>query len=637
MLFGDAVIAVAHWICDTRAKDKKEWISAQEFLDGIDVEKMISMAMLADAGDEAGGLVRFFDTDEFDIAAAPAEISSFLQRSDALFLQRQALKCGYTQYMVSHLRSTVRLCRLSNGEIRSVGGTSSVTDEILDRCFARMAAWVRLVAQTIQSEFPQWELIRAFGCLDLSPRPSQEVIEKSLEQLAQCFKLNLASLQGEFEDFQAFAVKCRKLQADTTNLQCWTQSYLKVACRESRRGSHPCSSLGQLLSRYAAFCGASSSCVERSFASAVATEGASRGRNRLSLHRLVGELKLKHEVRAGSEDRLIASAQKIWADMFGASRLSGAGRSPRWVAGKSVMAGRASNAKLSEREWLRRRRTAVAKLREEVGPRDLKAIEADAVKKGKRVWTDTHARELERLKKGEKHRMMLAHHYGQLRPQEVPDQDSWDDHVKRQTANDHIERVRHAKVARQVGATVPKLSDLRCYIEVSEPAKVSAVKKALGQAGGQHVASLALANATVVSNPASLGQRLSWHCALRGLFVLSVDCLVRGQGSHIQVFRQISQPRSVWISASFKASHPLLAEIVLSSARAQGSKWRVLDAREDFERLCTKLRNDRRFQAIGLLTVKEWKADRRDNMFNITTFFERFWKVEAQTFDAFRS
>ena len=243
------MIAVAHWICDTRAKDKIEHKCAQEFLDSIDVEKMISMAMLADAGDEAGGLVRFFDADEFDIAAAPAEISSFMQRSDALFLQRQALKCGYTQHMVTHLRSTVRLCRSSNGEIRSVGGTSSVTDEVLDRCFARMAAWVRLVAQTIQSEFPQWELIRAFGCLDLSPRPSPEVIEKSLEQLAQCFKLNLASLQGEFEDFQAFAVKCRKLQADATNLQCWTQSYLKVACREDRRGSHPCSTLGQLLSR----------------------------------------------------------------------------------------------------------------------------------------------------------------------------------------------------------------------------------------------------------------------------------------------------------------------------------------------------------------------------------------------------
>ena len=633
------MIAVAHWICDTRAKDKIEHKCAQEFLDSIDVEKMISMAMLADAGDEAGGLVRFFDADEFDIAAAPAEISSFMQRSDALFLQRQALKCGYTQYMVTHLRSTVRLCRSSNGEIRSVGGTSSVTDGILDRCFARMAAWVRLAAQTIQTEFPQWELVRAFGCLDLSPRPSQEVIEKSLEQLAQCFKLNLALLRGEFEDFQAFAVKCRMLQADTTNLQCWTQSYLKVACREDRRGSHPCSTLGQLLSRYAAFCGASSSCVERSFASAVVTAGVSGARNRLALHQLVGELKLKHEVRAGSEDRLLTAAQKIWADMFGASRLSGASRSPRWVAGKSVrsMAGRASNAKLSEREWLRRRRTAVAKLREEVVPRDLKAIEADAVKKGKRFWTATHAAEIERLKKGEKRRKMVAHQYGQLRAQEVPDQDSMDDHVKRQTATDRIARVRQAKIARQVEATVPRLSDLRCYIEVSEPAKVSAVKKALGQAGGQHVASLALANAVVVSNPASLGQRLSWQCALRGMFVLSVDCLVRRQGSHIQLFRQISQPRSLWISPSFKASHPLLAEIALSSARARGSKWKVLDAREDFERLCTKLRSDRRFQAISLSTVKECKADGRDNVFNIATFFERFWKVEAQTFDAFRS
>jgi hypothetical protein len=72
VLFGDAIIAVAHWICDTRRSEKTEAERAQKFLDGIDVEKMISLALLADAGDEAGGLVRFFDTDEFDIAAAPA-------------------------------------------------------------------------------------------------------------------------------------------------------------------------------------------------------------------------------------------------------------------------------------------------------------------------------------------------------------------------------------------------------------------------------------------------------------------------------------------------------------------------------------------------------------------------------------
>jgi hypothetical protein len=274
----------------------------------------------------------------------------------------------------------------------------------------------------------------------------------------------------------------------------------------------------------------------------------------------------------------------------------------------------------------------------------LLTIKADAAKKGKRGWTKSHAKLLGDLKNDEKRRKLWANQFGQLRAEERPGQDSVKAFVEKARKTDMDARARHAAIARKVRAFVPQLSVLRCFIQVSEPAKVDSVKEALRKAGGQHVASLALANAVAVDNPTCLGQRLSWQCALRGLYIFSVDRLVRGQGSHLKLLEQISRPRSVWISPSFKTQHPHLAEIVRSCAQAQGSRWRVLEAREDFVQKCRVYRSDRRFQAIALSTVQECKAwpgecrawkGKVDTMFNVTTFFDKFWEVETQSFDPF--
>ena len=205
ILWLDAVIATAHEIVVRRKAGKREARSAVRFLDMVmDPDRLIVLAMMADAGDECSGLLRFFDS-RFDVAETPHVISTFLHKIDCLFLRREVEKCSsYTAIMLKSLKERQRLV-LSSGGFKAVGGSGFVTDDVMARCYSRMAAWVRLAAKTIAVEFPSWELLQAFGVFGLSPAPSESFVSESLARLAQTFGLNGANLANEFADFQRTA------------------------------------------------------------------------------------------------------------------------------------------------------------------------------------------------------------------------------------------------------------------------------------------------------------------------------------------------------------------------------------------------------------------------------------------------
>jgi hypothetical protein len=41
-------------------------------------------------------------------------------------------------------------------------GGNPIAAALLDRCFVRMAAWVRLLTKSVQAEFPSWELPESY-------------------------------------------------------------------------------------------------------------------------------------------------------------------------------------------------------------------------------------------------------------------------------------------------------------------------------------------------------------------------------------------------------------------------------------------------------------------------------------------
>ena len=70
-----------------------------------------------------------------------------------------------------------------------------------DRCFARMAAWLALVSQTIKTEFPDFELS--------GPEKSAAETQRCLLRLSQMFDANSKQLYEEFQDLKPTAQRHR--------------------------------------------------------------------------------------------------------------------------------------------------------------------------------------------------------------------------------------------------------------------------------------------------------------------------------------------------------------------------------------------------------------------------------------------
>ena len=161
VLFLDATLATAHEIVVRRDPSDKNHKNMQKFINWVDEERLVSLALMADGADETMAVLRLFDG-TYDPATVAQELGDSIHRLDVLFLQRKVLEArhSYTSYMIHNLRSRTRLLKTSDG-LKGMGGGLSVPDELLDRAFSRMAGWVRLFVRSIEAEFPEWEVLQA--------------------------------------------------------------------------------------------------------------------------------------------------------------------------------------------------------------------------------------------------------------------------------------------------------------------------------------------------------------------------------------------------------------------------------------------------------------------------------------------
>ena len=77
---------VAIWIQSNR-KGESQFPIAEEFLEWVNEEHLLLLAMIADASDEGIVLTRFFDDESHEIADAPAACQLFLSRLHTLFVK----------------------------------------------------------------------------------------------------------------------------------------------------------------------------------------------------------------------------------------------------------------------------------------------------------------------------------------------------------------------------------------------------------------------------------------------------------------------------------------------------------------------------------------------------------------------
>ena len=165
VLFIHACIKTAQWCSVTRRDDAGT--NSKIWLEGINSERCLQAAMQADASDQTMMLTRFMDDENVDPAEGRREVTQYLNTIDELFGERASCLevFGYTKHMLETLRSP--LVWHVGSKTCSLGSSSGVPADILERCLQRMRCWITLMKATAAIEFPSFELMHALGCVVL--------------------------------------------------------------------------------------------------------------------------------------------------------------------------------------------------------------------------------------------------------------------------------------------------------------------------------------------------------------------------------------------------------------------------------------------------------------------------------------
>ena len=164
--------------------------------------------MCADAGDEESEMIRLHDKSLVEGSEIPFKLKGLLRRLEWGFVDRKAASTTtYTAYMMQWLQRE-RLIRLSDGTFRRLGALDR-NDEIVLRCFKRMAAWVGLVVTTVQAEWPSFETLASSAAFALKPALKPADASENLKKLAKAFRVDYPKLQEQFNDFKVTAIRVR--------------------------------------------------------------------------------------------------------------------------------------------------------------------------------------------------------------------------------------------------------------------------------------------------------------------------------------------------------------------------------------------------------------------------------------------
>lgn len=170
-----ALIRTAEQI--SRLKTGKYREKALEFLEWVDDERIFCLALLMDALHEGMALTRVFDREQIPAEDAVMILRSFLRRIAMLFVDREILKVGFAAHALGLLKASPLVIYLPGGRMRvrlkKVGSRAGLSEQVVERCFGRMAAWVRLVREAVLTEFPAYNTISAFRLFSLTPGNEQ--------------------------------------------------------------------------------------------------------------------------------------------------------------------------------------------------------------------------------------------------------------------------------------------------------------------------------------------------------------------------------------------------------------------------------------------------------------------------------
>ena len=560
----------------TRRAGKPEGFAAEEFLVySSNLEHLVQMAMLADAGDEGMLFTRFCDSENMDVSMISEEVSTFLARITALFVQGKAPQLGYTQLMLQTVR-TVKLVVLRHRAL-TIGCRDGAPAEIVRRCLCRMAGWVALAAKVISTEFPSFELLQSFAVFNLgdgADDPAALVAARPhLLRMAAAFGVDGTELFTQWEDHRALARRHFLLEG-CTFLESWRRAMERTQLRWNK-DRHPATALLPVLQRYAAYRGSTSG-VEQNFAVALRCCNAQR-QGALSGQSDLDSLTLAVDASTPERAETLDMARRVWCRFYGAPRRRSL---PGRLMTKAEPGGNGPGG-LTEAAWLRQRRAAVA----EVTPTlhfNTEALANVAASCAAEAWTARHDKEralqearLE-LRRAEEVPWLLPgeegrHTAGTAVAVQTARQANF---LKRATVEKTVQAVFKRPASGLAGRLVHVATELHIPGNLWMKLRARVCKDPLR------------ADTFCVADPVNCGVLRTLAAALIGGCICTPE-FVTSNGEHgcsLVYQRAVDVPRFVWVSGRFRRRHVQAVQVIMSAVASHGSKWKVIRACSEFLR-----------------------------------------------------
>lgn len=235
VLFHQPTLLTAQQIVQAR-RDADEVRIAMEFLRYVDAEVLLTLGLLADAGDEASAHLRFCDSENADPGELAKHNKQLMQRIACLFgPEGRAFECGYSKFILENLRRTPVVVQV-DGKVKTIGGADDVPEALLRKCLNRMAAWCRLAQATLHAEFPDFDVLVAFDIFDLSnlqPKGPLEVNAEHAQLLCRTFGVDLDRFLEAFKLAHPVALHARRSTTAATNVIAWSEALGQV--KKARR------------------------------------------------------------------------------------------------------------------------------------------------------------------------------------------------------------------------------------------------------------------------------------------------------------------------------------------------------------------------------------------------------------------
>ena len=324
----DAIVATAQAMHEERRSEPAGRFG-KACLSLLDEESMLTLGMLADAGEETLELIRFMDEERADKVELCFVWRRFLDRVTVLFDRGGCLSTGYTGHML-HLARTEKVVYVDRVPKRIGGRDPAALQPIIDRCLKRLRHWVCLARDVVAAEFPEFETLQAFSVRRLQSQSDRRRWANGdeerrnmcdrLTKLARVMKLDMEKLQEQCFDHLPIA----QFEFDTTTPACtpfiaWKTAIERGSHHGSHRRRHPTDELLKLLVRAGAW-GMSTSGVERTFSQSRASLTVQRTKM-LETHKRddIFLLSTSNDNQT-VDDALAKAAAELWVGVYGPRR-----------------------------------------------------------------------------------------------------------------------------------------------------------------------------------------------------------------------------------------------------------------------------------------------------------------------------